>query len=179
VLDIGLSNFSPSRSIYSHPAPASRPAQIVTPPFSSTFDLFWNTSSNNWRARCQKQLISMKRSTYRRNSQSRYNGGTNFECYYVFARKWSLSGQFPERAADTAALRSPRGHDWEFYITVFISESTASIFSFNDIILYKRICCRLDIYVKCNRTIWTFVKCLYDLGNLLGKKLNSKHLLLK
>jgi hypothetical protein len=34
MLDIGLSNFLPSRSIfgYSHPAPASRPAQIVTPP---------------------------------------------------------------------------------------------------------------------------------------------------
>jgi hypothetical protein len=34
LLDIGLSNFSPSRSIlgYSHPAPASRPAQIITPP---------------------------------------------------------------------------------------------------------------------------------------------------
>jgi hypothetical protein len=33
LLDIGLSNLSPSRSIfgYSHPAPASRPAQIVTP----------------------------------------------------------------------------------------------------------------------------------------------------
>jgi hypothetical protein len=32
-LDIGLSNLSPSRSIfgYSHPAPASRPAHIVTP----------------------------------------------------------------------------------------------------------------------------------------------------
>jgi hypothetical protein len=32
LLDIGLSNFSPSRSIfgYTHPAPASRPAQIVT-----------------------------------------------------------------------------------------------------------------------------------------------------
>jgi hypothetical protein len=34
MLDIGLSNFSPSRPIlgYSHPAPTSRPAQIVTPP---------------------------------------------------------------------------------------------------------------------------------------------------
>jgi hypothetical protein len=34
LLDIGLANVSPSRSIfdYSHPAPASRPAQIVTPP---------------------------------------------------------------------------------------------------------------------------------------------------
>jgi hypothetical protein len=34
LLDIGLCNFSPSRSIfsYSHPAPACRPAQIVTPP---------------------------------------------------------------------------------------------------------------------------------------------------
>jgi hypothetical protein len=34
LLDIGLSNFSLSRSIlgYSHPAPASRSAQIVTPP---------------------------------------------------------------------------------------------------------------------------------------------------
>jgi hypothetical protein len=34
LLDVGLSNFLPSRSIfgYSHPAPASRPAQIVTPP---------------------------------------------------------------------------------------------------------------------------------------------------
>jgi hypothetical protein len=34
LLDISLSNFSPSRSIlgYSYPAPASRPAQIVTPP---------------------------------------------------------------------------------------------------------------------------------------------------
>jgi hypothetical protein len=34
LLDIGLSNLSPSRSIfgYSHPAPASRPEQIVTPP---------------------------------------------------------------------------------------------------------------------------------------------------
>jgi hypothetical protein len=34
LLDKGLSNFSPSRSIfgYSHPAPASRPAQIVIPP---------------------------------------------------------------------------------------------------------------------------------------------------
>jgi hypothetical protein len=34
LLDIGLSNFSPSRSIfgYSHPAPASRPAQIVAQP---------------------------------------------------------------------------------------------------------------------------------------------------
>jgi hypothetical protein len=34
LLDIGLSNVSPSRSIfgYSHPSPASRPAQIVTPP---------------------------------------------------------------------------------------------------------------------------------------------------
>jgi hypothetical protein len=33
LLDIGLSNLSPSRSIfgYSHPPPASRPAQIVTP----------------------------------------------------------------------------------------------------------------------------------------------------
>jgi hypothetical protein len=32
--DLGLSNFSPSRSIfgYSHPAPASRPAQIVPAP---------------------------------------------------------------------------------------------------------------------------------------------------
>jgi hypothetical protein len=34
LLDIGVSNLSPSRSIfgYSHPAPASRTAQIVTPP---------------------------------------------------------------------------------------------------------------------------------------------------
>jgi hypothetical protein len=34
LLDIGLSNLSPPRSIfgYSHPAPASRPAQIVTSP---------------------------------------------------------------------------------------------------------------------------------------------------
>jgi hypothetical protein len=34
LLDIGLSNIPPSRSIfgYLHPAPASRPAQIVTPP---------------------------------------------------------------------------------------------------------------------------------------------------
>jgi hypothetical protein len=34
LLDTGLLNFSPSRSIfgYSHPAPASRSAQIVTPP---------------------------------------------------------------------------------------------------------------------------------------------------
>jgi hypothetical protein len=34
LMDIGLSNFSPFCSIfgYSHPAPASRPAQIVTPP---------------------------------------------------------------------------------------------------------------------------------------------------
>jgi heme/copper-type cytochrome/quinol oxidase subunit 2 len=33
LLDIGLSNLSPSRSIlgYSHPALASRPAQIITP----------------------------------------------------------------------------------------------------------------------------------------------------
>jgi hypothetical protein len=33
LLDIGISNFSPSRSIfgYVHPAPASRPPQIVTP----------------------------------------------------------------------------------------------------------------------------------------------------
>jgi hypothetical protein len=48
LLDIGLSKFSPSRSIlgYSHPAPASRPAQVVTPPglvfsilFQSSFDM--------------------------------------------------------------------------------------------------------------------------------------------
>jgi hypothetical protein len=34
LLNIGLSNLSPSRSIlgYSHPAPVSRPAPIVTPP---------------------------------------------------------------------------------------------------------------------------------------------------
>jgi hypothetical protein len=34
LLDIGLSKFSPSRSIlgHSHRAPASRPAQVVTPP---------------------------------------------------------------------------------------------------------------------------------------------------
>jgi hypothetical protein len=34
LMEIALSNFSSSRSIfgYSHPAPASRPAQIVTPP---------------------------------------------------------------------------------------------------------------------------------------------------
>jgi hypothetical protein len=36
---IGLSNFSPSRSIfgYSHPAPASRPVQIVAPPGLTQF----------------------------------------------------------------------------------------------------------------------------------------------
>jgi hypothetical protein len=34
LLDIGLCNVSPSRSIfgYSHPAPTNRPAQILTPP---------------------------------------------------------------------------------------------------------------------------------------------------
>jgi hypothetical protein len=39
LLDIGLSNFSPSRSIfgYSHLAPARRPAQIVTPPSLRVF----------------------------------------------------------------------------------------------------------------------------------------------
>jgi hypothetical protein len=39
LLDIGLSNVSPSRLIlgYSHPAPASRRAQIVTPPGLSIF----------------------------------------------------------------------------------------------------------------------------------------------
>jgi hypothetical protein len=47
-LDIDLSNFSPSRSIlgYSHPAPASRPSQIVTPPgLRASYTTFTETRS--------------------------------------------------------------------------------------------------------------------------------------
>jgi hypothetical protein len=49
-----LSNFSPSRSIfsYSHPAPASRPAQIVTPPglraSFTTFTETWSPLQNSF-----------------------------------------------------------------------------------------------------------------------------------
>jgi hypothetical protein len=48
LLDIGLSNFSPYRSIfdYSHPTPASRPAQIVTPPgLRASYTTFTETRS--------------------------------------------------------------------------------------------------------------------------------------
>jgi hypothetical protein len=48
LLDIGLSNASPSRSIfgYSHPAPASRPAQTVTPPgLRASYTTFTETRS--------------------------------------------------------------------------------------------------------------------------------------
>jgi hypothetical protein len=54
LLDIGLSNVSPSRSIfgYSHPAPASRPAQIVTPPglraSYTTFTKTWSPLQNSF-----------------------------------------------------------------------------------------------------------------------------------
>jgi hypothetical protein len=46
LLDIGLSSFSPSDSIFgkSHPAPASRPAQIVTPPnLRASYTMFTKT----------------------------------------------------------------------------------------------------------------------------------------
>jgi hypothetical protein len=49
LLDIGLSNLSPSRSIlgYSHPAPASRPAQIVIPSgLRTSYTTFTETQSS-------------------------------------------------------------------------------------------------------------------------------------
>jgi hypothetical protein len=48
LLDIGLSIFSPSRSIfgYSYPAPASHPAQVVTPPgLRASYSTFTETGS--------------------------------------------------------------------------------------------------------------------------------------
>jgi hypothetical protein len=48
LLDIGLSNFLPSRSIldYSQPVPANRPAQIVTPPgLRASYTTFTETRS--------------------------------------------------------------------------------------------------------------------------------------
>jgi hypothetical protein len=47
LLDIGLSNRLPSRSIfgYSHPAHASRPTQIVTPPGLRSYTTFTETQS--------------------------------------------------------------------------------------------------------------------------------------
>jgi hypothetical protein len=48
LLNIGLSNCSPSRSIfgYSHPAPASRTAQMVTPPdLRASYNTFTETRS--------------------------------------------------------------------------------------------------------------------------------------
>jgi hypothetical protein len=51
LLDIGHSNFSPFRSIlgYSHPTPASHPAQIVTTPgMRTSYTTFTETQSSLW-----------------------------------------------------------------------------------------------------------------------------------
>jgi hypothetical protein len=55
VLDMGLSNLSPSRSIcgYSHPTPTTRPAQIVTPPgLRASYTTFPNVSQLNELLNC-------------------------------------------------------------------------------------------------------------------------------